>query len=214
MGLDALLENQHGHWPKFQKLHIHSLSTPGASKLSLFSLYGQWFPRYGLIFKIITFGHEIWPLAKVSEVAHKLSFYIRGSKLSLFSLYGQWFPRYGLIFKIITFGHEIWPLAKFSEVAHKLSFYLRGPKLSLFSLYRPIFKNCHIWAWNLAIGQTSRSCMYTDFLPQGVKIELIFALRAVISEIGADFQICHIWAWNNFFQKLHIKLHIFFLNYP
>ncbi len=29
MGLDALLENQLGHWPKFQKLHIYPLSTPG-----------------------------------------------------------------------------------------------------------------------------------------------------------------------------------------
>ncbi len=27
MGLDALLENQLGHLPKFQKLHIYSLST-------------------------------------------------------------------------------------------------------------------------------------------------------------------------------------------
>ncbi len=29
MGLDALLENQLGHWQKFQKLHIHSLFTLG-----------------------------------------------------------------------------------------------------------------------------------------------------------------------------------------
>ncbi len=28
MGLDTLLENQLGHWPKLQKLHIHPLSTP------------------------------------------------------------------------------------------------------------------------------------------------------------------------------------------
>ncbi len=28
MGLDALLENQLGHLPKFQKLHIYPLSTP------------------------------------------------------------------------------------------------------------------------------------------------------------------------------------------
>ncbi len=28
MGLDALLENQLGHLPKFQKLHIYSISTP------------------------------------------------------------------------------------------------------------------------------------------------------------------------------------------
>ncbi len=49
---------------------------------------------------------------------------------------------------------------------------------------------------NLAIGQSSRSCTYTLFLPQGVEIELIFTLRAAVSEIQADFQHCHIWTWN------------------
>ena len=39
----------------------------------------------------------------------------------------------------------------------------------------------------LKLGQ-SRSCRYTLFLTQGGEIELIFALRAAISEIRADFQ--------------------------
>ncbi len=47
---------------------------------------------------------------------------------------------------------------------------------------------------NLAMGQGSKSCTYTLFLPQGVEIELIFALRAAVSEIWAHFQNCHIWA--------------------
>ncbi len=47
---------------------------------------------------------------------------------------------------------------------------------------------------NLAIGQSARSCTYTLFLPQGGEIELIFALRAAVSEIQASFQNCHIWA--------------------
>ncbi len=115
-----------GDW---QKLHMHTnvlSSYPKGSKLSLFSLFGQQFPRYGPIFKIAIFGHETWPLAKVPEVAHILSFLPMGSKLNLFSLYGQRFPRYG-----------------------------------------PIFKIGHIWAWNLAIGQSARSCKYTLFLLQG-----------------------------------------------
>ncbi len=67
-------------------------------------------------------------------------------------------------------------------------------------------RNYHIWAyrfsklpylaWNLASNQSSRGCTYSLFLPRRVEIELIFALRAVISEIRADFQNCHIWAWN------------------
>ena len=39
------------------------------------------------------------------------------------------------------------------------------------------------------------------FLPQRVEIELIFALRAAVSKIWADFQNCHIWAWNLEFEK-------------
>ncbi len=60
----------------------------------------QWFPRYGLIFKIAIFVHETWQVAEVPEVAHIPPFYRRGSKLRLFLLYGQRFPRYGPIFKV------------------------------------------------------------------------------------------------------------------
>ena len=74
-----------------------------------------------MIFKIAIFGHEIYPLAKVPEFAHILSFYPKGSKLSLFLLYGQWFQRYVSIIKIAIFGHETWPLAKVLEVTHILS---------------------------------------------------------------------------------------------
>ncbi len=91
---------------------------PMGLKLSLFLLYGQRFLRY----KIAIFGHEIWHLAKVPEVAHIHSFYPKGVKLILFSLCGQRFPRYGPIFKIAIFGHEIWALAKISELAHIHSF--------------------------------------------------------------------------------------------
>ncbi len=47
MGLHHLLENQLGHCPRFQDFRIHSLSTPGGSKLSLFSHYGQRFSEIG-----------------------------------------------------------------------------------------------------------------------------------------------------------------------
>ena len=108
-------------WPKFQKLHIHPISTQG-SKLRLFLLYGQRFPTYGPIFKTAIFGYQTCPLAKVPEVAHIYSLYLRGSKLSLFSLYRQRFPRYGPLFKIAIFWHETWPL-KIPEVAHIPSFH-------------------------------------------------------------------------------------------
>ena len=65
-----------------------TLSTQGV-EFELISLYGQWFQRYWPIIKIALFGHESWPLAKVPEVTHTLSFYPQGSQLSLLSLYGQ-----------------------------------------------------------------------------------------------------------------------------
>ncbi len=86
-------------------------------------------------------------------------------------------------------------IGNFPEVTHTLSFYPRASKLNLFAIYGqwvprygPIFKICHIWAWNLAISQSSKSCKYTPFLPQGVKIKLIFTLLAAVSEIQAYFQ--------------------------
>ncbi len=45
--------------------------------------------------------------------------------------------------------------------------------------------------WPNPGGQSSKSCTYTVFLPQGAEIELIFTLRAAVSEIQADFQNCH-----------------------
>ncbi len=49
----------------------------------LFSVHGQRFPSYGPIFKIAIFGHETWPLAKVSEVAHILPKLPPESQISL-----------------------------------------------------------------------------------------------------------------------------------
>ncbi len=96
----------------------------------------------------------------------------KGSELSLFSLHGQRFPTYGPFFKIAIFGHESWPLTKDPEVAHILPFHPKGVEIRLiFALWGAVleiwadFQNCHIWAWNLAIGKTSRSCTYTLFLP-------------------------------------------------
>ncbi len=81
-------------WKDLQKLHMDPLSAPGRTKLSLFSLYGQRFPRYGPIFKIAIFGNETWNLMKVQKLhVGPLSTPV-GSKLSLFSPYGQRFQRF------------------------------------------------------------------------------------------------------------------------
>ena len=105
-----------GPWQKFQKLHIYSLSTPMGSKLNIFLLYKLWFPRYGPISNIAILGYGTCPLAKLSEVAHTLCFYLRGS-LSLFGL-------------------ETWSLSQQIPKLLILSFCPKWSKLSLFSLYR------------------------------------------------------------------------------
>ena len=93
--------------------------------------------------------------------------------------------------KTAIFEHETWPVAKVPEAAHiPVLFLPQGVEIELiFALWAAFheiqadFQTCHIWAWNLAIGQSSRSCTYTLFLPQGIKIELSFGLQAAASEI-------------------------------
>ena len=112
------------------------------------------------------FGHETWQLAKVPEDAHILSFYPRESKLSLFLLYGQRFSRYGPIFRMAIFGHETWQVAKLPEVCTYALFLPQEVEIDpMFALRAAVseiigdnFQNCHIWAWNLAIGQSTRTC--------------------------------------------------------
>ncbi len=93
---------------------------PRGSKLSLFSLYGQRFPRYGSIFKIAIFGHKTWPLAKVPEIAHTLS--THGVEIELiFALQAAVSEiRTDFHFKIAMFRHDTFPLAKILEVAQAL----------------------------------------------------------------------------------------------
>ncbi len=134
--------------------------------------------------------------------------------MSLFSLYAQRFQRYRPIFEITKIGHETWPLAKVPEVAHIIPFHHRGRNWAYFrsmgsGWLEADFHNCYIWSWNMAIGQRSRSCAYTLFLPKRVELELIFTLWAAISKIRADFSklpylVMKLGHWPKF-QRLHIK---------
>ena len=121
-------------------------------------------------FKNCHIGHETWPLAKVPEVAHIPSFYPTGSKLTLFfTLRAAVSDIYGSIFKIAIFGHGTFWL--------KIGRYLG--KLAYFCSTGRVFRDTGRYL--------TRSCTYTLFLPQGVEIELIFTLRAAVSEITSQF---------------------------
>ena len=137
MGLDALFENQLGHWPKFQQLHMHSISTQRGRSWPYFSSMGSGFWDTG---KLPYLGMNLHGHQPKFQKLHINRFSTPGgSKLSLFSLYGQWFPRYLPIFKIIIFGHETWPLAKVPEVAHIPSVYPNGGEIELiFALWAAV----------------------------------------------------------------------------
>ena len=61
--------------------------------------------------------------------------------------------------------------------------------------------------------KNARSCTYTVFLRQGIKIELIFTLQAASSEIRANFQNCYIRAWNLAFGQSPEVAHIYALRF-
>ena len=112
----------HETWPLVkvpEVAHIHSFYLRG-SKLSLFSLYRQLFPRYGPIFKTAIFGHETWPLAKVQEVAHTPCL-PQGGEIELIFVQRAAVSEKLADFQnclMMIFAHETWPFDKVSEVAH------------------------------------------------------------------------------------------------
>ena len=81
-----------GIWRQVESC-ICTFFLPHGVEVKLFSLYSHPFMRYGPIFKISIFVHEIWNLKKGPKVAYVFSFYSRGLKLSLFLLYAQPFSR-------------------------------------------------------------------------------------------------------------------------
>ncbi len=115
------------------------------------------------------------------------------------------------IFNIPYLGMKprIWKQFQKLRLDH-IFYYPKMLKLNLFSLYgqqlpryRPIIKSFKIFIFGhetLGIWKKFQMLhmMHTLSTP-GVKIELIFALWAAVSEIQADFQNCHIrWheTWN------------------
>ncbi len=55
------------------------------------------------------------------------------------------------------------------------------------------FSKCHIWAWNLAIGQSARSWICALFLPRGVEIDRILPHEQRFPRCGSHFKIVRAW---------------------
>ncbi len=95
VGLGALLNNQLGHGPKFQKLHIHHLPIPGRRNWASFCSIGSGFRDNGWFSKLpylgmklaclACFGHlklACFGIGQNPEVVHILSF-PKGLKIKL-----------------------------------------------------------------------------------------------------------------------------------
>ncbi len=110
--------NQLGKWPKFQKLHIYPLSTPGGRNWGYFCSKGSGFQDTGPFSKLPHLGMKLgkWPKF------HKLHIYSLstpgGRNGAYFCSVGQQFPRCRPIFQIVIFGHETWQVANLPGVAH------------------------------------------------------------------------------------------------
>ena len=103
-----------------------------------------------------------------------------------------------------------------------ITFYPRVSKSSLFFALRAAvsgmqadFQNCHIWAWNLAIGQSSRSCIYHLYRLSFYTRDwnwAYFTLWTAVSEIRAEFSKLPYLGMNLGKWAKYQKLHIYFLS--
>ncbi len=131
-----------------------------------FSLFGQRFPRYGLFWKLPYMGMKIgyWPkfqklhICCLSTPVGRIWAYFRST--------GRRFWDIDRFSKLPYLGMKFvhWPkFQKFTIYCHSTS---RGRLELIFVLRTAVseihadFQNCNIWAWNLASGQSSRSCSY------------------------------------------------------
>ncbi len=121
------------HWPKYQKLHIYSFSTPGG--LAYFRSMGSGFRDTGRFSNLPYLGMKLghWPKCQMLHI-YPL-FTLGGWNWAYFHSTGSGFRDMGSLFKIAIFGHETWPVAKVPDVAYIPSLFPKGSKLSLFSLY-------------------------------------------------------------------------------
>ncbi len=134
---------------------------------------GRDFARFMLTFKISIFGHEIWPLTKVPEVAHILSFFLSQSvKIELI------FALRAAVYQMVTDSQNCHTCIR--NLATGKSFinctytlYHKGWEFGLFLLYgqpfprnRPIFKIANLGHETRALAK-GHACTYSLSIPRG-----------------------------------------------
>ncbi len=170
------------HWPKYLAIGQSSRSC----------IYTIFLPQGGELRLIFALRAAVFAIQAYFQNCHIWAWNLVIGRSSRSCTYTLFLPHgveieliFGLraavseIFKIAIFGHEThWPKC---HKLHTCSFSTPGGRnWGYFALRAAVsevsanFQNCHIWAWNLASGQSSRSCTYALFLPQGFEIELYF----------------------------------------
>ncbi len=130
MGFDALLKNQLGHGPKFQKLHIHLISIPGGRNWAYFRSMGS------------GFLDNCW-FSKLPYLARKL---VHWPKFQTWHIYSLSNPRARNLAHSRSTGSRFRDTGQFSYLGmnsksctYTLFLPPGGLKLSLFLLYGPRF---------------------------------------------------------------------------
>ena len=174
MGLGSLLENQLGHLPRFQKLHIFSISTSGV--------------KIELIFRFMSSSFlDTCRFSKLPYCGMKRAKWPKFQKLYVYPL-SYHGVEIKLIFALRAAVSEIraniqncsvwaWNLASGqSSISCTCNLFLHqrdeielifALRAAVSEMIRTNFQNCHIWAWSLPSGQSSISCTIPSFLPWG-----------------------------------------------
>ncbi len=148
MGLDALLQNQFGHLPKF---HIYSLSR--GSKLSLLLLYGQWFPRF----------------SKLPYLRMKLGHWPKCQKLHIYPLSTPWGQNSAYFCSTGSGFWDINPFSKLPYLGMKLGKWPKFQKLHIYPLSTPGGRN---WPYFCSTGSSFRDTDWFSKLPYlGMKLD-------------------------------------------
>ncbi len=164
---------------------------------------------------------QTWPLAKVSEVAHTLSFYPRGQYWAYFYSTGSGLWDTGRFLQNCHIW--AWNLATAQssriEVVHTICFYPRGVKIEpIFPLRAEVFEiwadfqNCHIQAWNLW-PKLRKLHIYYISAPGGWIWAYFCSEGSGFRDTGRFSKLPYLGMKLGHWPKCQ-KLYIYFLNYP
>ena len=162
------------HWQKFRSCTYTQFLSPGGRNWAYFHSTDSGF-QDGAIFKISILGMKLakWPKCQKLHIpVYPLS--TPGSWYWAYFCYtGSGFRDIGPFSKLPYLGMKHGKWLKFQKLHICYLSTPRGQNWAYFcstgsgSEIRANFQNCHIWTWNLASGQSSRSCTCTCTLCHG-----------------------------------------------